>query len=323
MKRGFYVTYSAAAVCFFTAACLIPGKNQETDKAGTRAEYILVQYAGSGRGANNNANAGNTRESSGTLTASYRFANFNGDDVYVVYSMRKTAYSAYLDGYGYTDAEINPLQSRRKAMLAGARYRAGNGEKKAEFDKSLSELLGQKGLVFRPSTMTIEPDVPSIVKNNREFMRQIAMEIQKTAEKNGYSSEETIGTALSMAQTAIKYGIPPLVDKNGRHIAGIFPPVRTIFSGWGDCDTKTALTAAVLSNWSGIKMIGISVPNHYLMAVKRLPAQGDVFVRYNGLEYVLMEPSGPARLPPGQIGTATTELLEKREDYRLEPFFGI
>ncbi|PIU19714.1 MAG: hypothetical protein COT18_06165, partial [Elusimicrobia bacterium CG08_land_8_20_14_0_20_59_10] len=86
-------------------------------------------------------------------------------------------------------------------------------------------------------------------------------------------------------------------------------------------DTKTALAASVLSSWNTAKMVGVAVPNHYLMAIRRLPAKGDMFVRHKGLEYVLVEPAGPAWLEPGQVGTHTTELLRGSQGYQIEPFF--
>jgi hypothetical protein len=57
------------------------------------------------------------------------------------------------------------------------------------------------------------------------------------------------------------------------------------------------------------------------MAIRRLPGKGDVFVRYEGLEYVLVEPAGPAWLEPGTVGRATAALLSGSEGYKIEPFF--
>jgi hypothetical protein len=52
-----------------------------------------------------------------------------------------------------------------------------------------------------------------------------------------------------------------------------------------------------------------------------VPAKGDMFVRYEGLEYVLVEPAGPAWLEPGQAGRHTAELLAGSDGYQIEPFF--
>jgi hypothetical protein len=91
--------------------------------------------------------------------------------------------------------------------------------------------------------------------------------------------------------------------------------------GWGDCDTKTGLLASILSNWPGMKLVGVSVPGHYLMGVLRIPDKRDVFVEYDGLQYVLVEPAGPAWLPPGSVSDFTTNLLQSPEGYHIDAFF--
>ena len=96
--------------------------------------------------------------------------------------------------------------------------------------------------------------------------------------------------------------------------------MTAVLVGWGDCDTKTGLLASLLSNWGQMKMVGVSVPGHYLMGVLLIPDKGDVFLEYKGLQYVLVEPAGPAWLPPGQVGEETMHLLSGREGYKIEPF---
>jgi hypothetical protein len=68
-------------------------------------------------------------------------------------------------------------------------------------------------------------------------------------------------------------------------------------------------------------MIGLAVPGHYLMGVLRIPGKGELFVEHEGLQYVLIEPAGPAWLPPGQVSRDTVALLKSSEGYAIEPFF--
>ena len=49
--------------------------------------------------------------------------------------------------------------------------------------------------------------------------------------------------------------------------------------------------------------------------------KGDTFVEYQGLQYTLLEPAGPAWLPPGRVGEETSALLGGREGYKIDPFF--
>ena len=265
------------------------------------------------------------------LSASYNFINFNKDRLSVSYGMADAEYKRYLAGYGYTDAEMQALRDWKKKARDAAWYRAyATGGKPAaekavtgidmDYDTRMRALLRARGMALRAETNTVESDVPAIVKRNTQVMQPLALAIQKLGNEKHYGSEEMVGAVLSLVQTALIYKIPPMIE-NGVHTGGLLPPARTILGGWGDCDTKTALMASVLSSWNTAKMVGVAVPGHYLMAIRRLPAKGDAFVRYEGLEYVLVEPAGPAWLEPGQVGRHTIELLEGSEGYKIEPFF--
>ncbi len=269
-------------------------------------------------------------QSGGAYMAQYNFINFNRDKLGVSFEMTAPVFSAYMAGYGYTDEEMAALKAWRNKAHAAAwdqAYRSG-GKPAAEkaiagvlldYDTKVRKLLFQRGFALRTGNI-IECDIPHIVKLNIETLKPLALSFQKLASEKSYGAEETVGAVLSMVQTAISYQIPPLVE--GKiHIGGLLPPARALLMGWGDCDTKTGVAAAILSNWSGMRLVGIAVPGHYLMAIRRIPGKGDMFVRHEGLEYVLIEPAGPAWLEPGSVGSATAALLENSAGYAIEPFF--
>ena len=265
----------------------------------------------------------------GVYHARYKFRNFNSDNLSIYFGMNKPHYRKYLKSYNYTDTEIANLRSWRdkkrkeawaKATVNGDRI-AGNKAMdvvKMAYEDKLRKLLRSRGFALRRGNV-VECDMPLIIKRNVKLMKPLALSFQKIATKNGYSSEETVGSVLSMVQTAIRYKIPPLI-KGEVHTGGLLPPAKAILSGWGDCDTKTGIAASILGNWNRIKLVGISVPGHYLMAIRRIPGKGDMFVRYNGLEYVLIEPAGPAWLAPGRVGYNTSNLLKASAGYKIQPF---
>ena len=265
-----------------------------------------------------------------SLKAQYSFINFNKDRVAVDFAMTGPDYMNYLASYGYSDNEMSGLKVWREktrqdvwkeAYTKGGKAAAEKAiaEVDMDYDTRLRALLRARGLALRPGNV-VENDMPVIVKRNIPLLKPLAVALQKVAVEKKYSEEALIGAALSLVQTALRYKIPPLLD-NGLHTCGLLPPARALLSGWGDCDTKTGLLASILGNWSGMKMVGIAVPGHYLMAIRRLPGKGDMFVRYEGLEYVLVEPAGPAWLEPGTVGATTTALLSGKEGYKVEPFF--
>jgi hypothetical protein len=269
-------------------------------------------------------------QSGDTYMAQYNFINFNRDKLGVAFDMPVPAFMAYMAGYGYTDEEMAALKAWRNNAHAAAweqGYRSGGkpaaekaiAEVALDYDTKVRKLLFQRGFALRTGNV-IECDMPQVVKRNVETLKPLALSFQKLGSENRYGAEETIGAVLSMVQTAIRYQIPPLIEGK-MHIGGLLPPAKALLSGWGDCDTKTGVAAAILSNWSGMRLVGIAVPGHYLMAIRRIPGKGDMFVRYDGLEYVLVEPAGPAWLEPGSVGSATAALLEDSAGYTVEPFF--
>lgn len=265
-----------------------------------------------------------------TYSAQYNFINFNRDSLGVSFSMTAAGFKAYMAGYGYSDREMAALRAwRDKAHAAAWEQGYRNGGKAAaekaiaevalDYDTEVRKLLLQRGFALRTGNI-IECDMPRIVKRNVATLKPLALSFQKLAAEKRYGAEETVGAVLSMVQTAMRYQIPPMMD--GKiHIGGLLPPAKSLLSGWGDCDTKTGVAASILSNWSGMRLVGIAVPGHYLMAMRRIPGKGDMFVRYDGLEYVLIEPAGPAWLEPGSVGRGTAALLEGSAGYNIEPFF--
>ncbi len=269
-------------------------------------------------------------QAGGAFNAEYHFINFNRDKLNVSFSMPASYYKNYLTGYGYTDGEFAALKKwREKAHQAAWKDGYAKGGKPAaekaikdvavEYDTKLRELLFKRGLALRIGNV-VECDMPNIVKRNVPELKPLALAFQAQASKGGYSSEDTVGAVLSMVQTAIRYKLPPMME-GSRHTGGLLPPARSLLSGWGDCDTKTGVAAAILGNWNGIRLVGIAVPGHYLMAIRRIPAKGDMFVRHEGLEYVLIETAGPAWLEPGSVGRNTAALLKGSNGYTIEPFF--
>ena len=262
--------------------------------------------------------------------AEYRFINFNKDRLNISFSMPEAAYRRYAAGYGYSDADLDILKAwREKARQAAWKEALPKSGKAAadaavrevdlDYDTRLRALLRSRGLALRAGNV-VECDMPVVVKRNIKTLNPLALAFQKLAAEKRYAEEDLVGAVVSLVQTALRYKVPPAVE-NGLHTGGLLPPGRALLAGWGDCDTKTGLLAAILGSWSGMRMVGIAVPGHYLMAIRRIPGKGDMFVRYEGLEYVLVEPAGPAWLEPGQVGVHTKELLAGREGYRVEPFF--
>jgi hypothetical protein len=265
----------------------------------------------------------------GSISALYSFVSFNNDPIEVKTSVQSDAYDAYRQTFGYRQQELDDLFDQQKDQLEKAQaWAIKNRASQQQLDKistninntynrAVKNLIRSRGFRFLNENL-LAADIPEIVSNNVALFRPIALSLQKTMRKLGYSDTDTIGTALPLVQTAIAYEALPK-EQNGRITAGFSPPLEVFMEGRGDCDAKSALLASILLNWDKVKLIGVGVPGHYLLGILQHPAKGDAFIEYEGLTYVLMEPSGPAWVPPGVVSDYTLKWLDSQNQVILEP----
>jgi hypothetical protein len=191
-----------------------------------------------------------------------------------------------------------------------------------EYDRKVEDYYRSRGVAWRQTDAgrRLHVDIPRAVERNRPRLRALAAEFDQLASARSYGPDEALGAMLAFVQSALLYQPPPDLEGD-RDVLGFFPPPRALREGFGDCDTKSALLAAILTNFPGTRMIGVHVPRHYLVGIARVPRPGDAFIEYQGEPFVLIEPSGPARLPPGQIGPQTQAALATMNGIRIDPLF--
>ena len=267
----------------------------------------------------------------GALAASYSFTNFNQDRLAIEFRLARAAWARYDGTFGYYKRDIAAIDAWHNAARQGA-YKLAVKQRRgqAQLDAAMVSLQGERDAKVR-DYMTARGfkldgdvaavDIPALVKKNGPLLNPVGQTLDRIAIQRGYASDSLIGAAASLVQTALAYRAPPAVEPDGRHTGGLLPPATALLKGWGDCDTKTALLSSILVNWPQMRAVGVAVPGHYLMGVLRIPNKGDAFVEYDGLQYVLIEPAGPAWLPPGQIAQSTLTLLEAGDGFKIEPFF--
>lgn len=232
----------------------------------------------------------------GAYEVSYGFRNFNQDDLRLSFVVVQAELEASLKEFGWRKTDVDQIRDKKKVL----------------------EYFHSRGFRVLPGDV-VSADVPLMVRRNTKRLNAMALALSHESEARHYGSDDVIGAAAALIQTAVQYRIPPDID-HGYHIGGIYPPPRTLVYGWGDCDTKTALLGSILANWDGTHAVGIALPEHYLMGIERVPRQGDAFVEYKGTQYVLVEPAGPAWLPPGTVGEHTQAMLDQISGVPIEPF---
>lgn len=294
------------------------------------SDALLYDQAAGGRSAGPNSYQRIQKTAAGRL-AQYGFLNFNRDRFSVSYSMPEKPFLDYNASFGYSKEGLDEMKAFRETAYKSVYVMAvRDGRPQAQLDAAVTNIdkeyrarvrdyLAQQGFKMLPGNI-VAVDMPVLVRRNAVALKPLALAIENVARSRRYRSGEIIGAALSFVQIALHYRVPDLVYK-GKHTGGVLPPVTAVLLGWGDCDTKTGVMASLLANWPHMRMVGVAVPKHYLLGVLLIPEKGDLYLEYQDLRYVLVEPAGPAWLPPGRVTDGTVALLNSREGYQLEPFF--
>jgi hypothetical protein len=239
-----------------------------------------------------------------------QFTNYNGDRLTAAFPVSRAEIDQATGEFGFTKAD------------ADAVFEACRGKcNQAEYDRRIAESYRKRGVAMVRSNrvMHLSVDMPELVQRNGPRVRAAAMEVERLARARNYDAGSTIGAVLSLVQTGIPYFSPP-TEEDGKSILGVYVPPQVLGNGKGDCDSKTGLVASLLKNFSGARMIGINIPDHYLMGVARIPQRGEAFIQYAGEPYVLLETAGPAWLPPGHLSDYSRALIGTMRDVRIDPF---
>jgi hypothetical protein len=112
---------------------------------------------------------------------------------------------------------------------------------------------------------------------------------------------------LSFVQS-IPYAVLESRSNTGEN--SFYPPLTLLYKNKGDCDSKVTLTAAILrALMPRIKMVIIYIDNHALLGIELLPKADEITLNYQGVTYVLAEPTGPALYPLGQLDHFTKQAV--------------
>lgn len=250
-----------------------------------------------------------TTDASGDLKVTARFVNFDRDPLSFAFSLPADAVRDSMNEFGYSAQDTAEMAKTCNCT-------------QEQYDQKVDDYYRSRAVSWKQvnGRRRLYVDVPTVVERNKPRLRPLAAEFSQLAKSKNYTSEQTFGAILTFVQSALAYQRPP-EEEGGRDILGFYPPPRSLQEGFGDCDTKSALLAAILTNFPGTRMIGVHVPKHYLVGIARIPRPGDAFIEYRGEPFVLLEPSGPGRLPPGMIGPTTQAALATMHDVRIDPLF--
>lgn len=242
------------------------------------------------------------------------FHSLRGHAVSIRFAMAPNAGLSSMRGFGISESEIDALldRCRRDRSCDQPHY-----QNRLHQYYQAHKLKLRTGPGIRPSLYV---DVPRVVAEHRRDIRPVADALKHWARTENQSADALFDAAAALVQSSLAYRAPAAVDA-GRKTLGFYPPPRAIEKGYGDCDTKSALLAAILTDLGSQRLIGVRVPNHYLLGIGRTPKPGETWIEHQGQPFVLLEAAGPARRPPGQVSDQTQLALAEGHEMRIDPMF--
>ena len=112
----------------------------------------------------------------------------------------------------------------------------------------------------------------------------------------------------------------PLESRITSSGAGFNPPAKLLWENQGDCDSKMTLTATILrALMPRIDMVMIYIDQHAFIGIAIPGEAGEMTIDYQGITYLLAEPTGPALYPLGALAPES-ELAVDQGRYIAEAF---
>jgi hypothetical protein len=172
-------------------------------------------------------------------------------------------------------------------------------------DKALDQYLeGNYYSHFRShlGQKAVKPDHLRYIKENKSNLLPIAQAVYDKLPSNS-ETRAYVNLVLSWVQSIPYNTLENRLTSNG---AGYLPPLSVVANNQGDCDSKTVLMASLIrSLLPEVKMTMIYLPGHALLGVVLPFRTNEQTIDIDGLDYLLMEPTGPAKIPLGEISNSS------------------
>ena len=175
----------------------------------------------------------------------------------------------------------------------------------ANFYRQLSLPPGEQGII---------PDHPAIASEMTAVLRPL---IQAIGEQLGNNTQRNYINYIASFIQQIPYNdLNSKLDSRGD---GFVPPNQLLYYNQGDCDSKVTLMSSVIKEIIETpKMAIIYLPNHAVFGISISSRSDDISVKHNGVNYILVDVTGPAAMPLGQVG-GETEFQINTEQYTVVP----
>lgn len=221
-------------------------------------------------------------------------------------------------------ARLTPRQQSVELVTANSRTQKKQAQL-TEYKRLLREYYNERWndyleanfyrqLTLPPGEQGIIPDHPAIASEMTAVLRPL---IQAIGEQLGNNTQRNYINYIASFIQQIPYNdLSSKLDSRGD---GFVPPNQLLYYNQGDCDSKVTLMSSVIKEIIETpKMAIIYLPNHAVFGISISSRSDDISVKHNGVNYILVDVTGPAAMPLGQVG-GETEFQVNTEQYTVVP----
>lgn len=160
----------------------------------------------------------------------------------------------------------------------------------------------------------IKPDHVRYIEESILPLVPLAQSLYEIVDEQS-NARSYLNLLLSWSQSIPYDELTNRVTSNG---SGYSPPLAVINQNLGDCDSKSVLTAALIRAFlPSNSMRLVLLNNHALLAIAMTPLTKDTTLTIDGIPFILLDPTGPAALPFGEVSKTTQQAIASRQ-YTLE-----
>jgi hypothetical protein len=152
----------------------------------------------------------------------------------------------------------------------------------------------------------IRPDYKAIANQSAPYLKEILKAIESANKES--TTRDKIEYLLNFVQN-IPYRTLQSADESRG--SGFMTPIQVLRNNMGDCDSKSTLMAGALQSYfPNIRIELIYLPDHALLALGIPAKTNDKTVKIDGMNFVALEPTGPAQLRLGQLGPHSQHYID-------------
>ena len=157
--------------------------------------------------------------------------------------------------------------------------------------------LGQKA---------IKPDHLRYISENTAALLPVAQAIFEKLPADS-KNRAYVNLVLSWVQSIPYNELKNRLTSNG---AGYLPPLSVVANNQGDCDSKTVLMASLVrALLPDVEMTMVFLPNHALLGIVLPSRKNEQTLYIDGMVYLLMEPTGPSKIPLGEVSNRSAQYI--------------